>query len=72
MKKLLFLGLFPFLTFGQNNPNPGYWQQHVGYKMEVSLDAKTYLYKGNQILKYTNNSPDTLNFVYFNSCFVIV
>lgn len=50
----------------QNNPNPGYWQQHVDYKMEVNMDVKTYQYKGKQTLVYTNNSPDTLKRVYFH------
>ena len=67
MKNLL---LISFLTTigvnAQNNPNPGYWQQHVDYKMEVSMDVKTYQYKGKQTLVYTNNSPDTLKRVYYH------
>ncbi|MQP51592.1 MULTISPECIES: M1 family metallopeptidase [unclassified Flavobacterium] len=66
MKKLLFLGLFPFLTFGQNNPNPGYWQQHVEYKMEVKMDVKKFQYTGKQEIIYTNNSNDTLHKVYYH------
>ncbi|SHI41753.1 M1 family metallopeptidase [Flavobacterium terrae] len=65
MRKL-FLLLFPSLLMAQNNPNPGYWQQHVDYKMEVNMDVKTYQYKGKQTLVYTNNSPDTLKRVYFH------
>lgn len=65
MKKYLLL-LVPFSFWGQNNPNPGYWQQHVDYKMEVNMDVKTYQYKGKQTLVYTNNSPDTLKRVYFH------
>ncbi len=65
MRKL-FLLLFPSLIIAQNNPNPGYWQQHVDYKMEVNMDVKTYQYKGKQTLVYTNNSPDTLKRVYFH------
>lgn len=65
MKKI-FLLLFPSLIMAQNNPNPGYWQQHVDYKMEVNMDVKTYQYKGKQTLVYTNNSPDTLKRVYFH------
>jgi len=66
MKKLLFLGLFPFLTFGQNNPNPGYWQQHVEYKMDVKMDVKKFQYTGKQEIIYTNNSNDTLHKVYYH------
>ena len=60
------LVLLPVAIFAQNNPNPGYWQQKVDYKMEVSMDVKTYQYKGKQTLVYTNNSPDTLKRVYFH------
>ena len=67
MKKILLLTLFSFGTIlAQNNPNPGYWQQHVDYKMEVQMDVKTYQYKGKQSLVYTNNSPDTLYRVYYH------
>lgn len=65
MKKYFIL-LFPIGIFAQNNPNPGYWQQHVDYKMDVKMDVKTYQYKGKQTLIYTNNSPDTLKRVYFH------
>jgi hypothetical protein len=65
MKNYLLL-LLPLGIFAQNNPNPGYWQQHVDYKMDVSIDVKTYQYKGKQTLVYTNNSPDTLKRVYFH------
>jgi uncharacterized cupredoxin-like copper-binding protein len=34
--------------------------------MEVSLDVKTYLYKGKQELVYSNNSNDTLKKVYYH------
>ena len=50
----------------QKNPNPGYWQQHVDYKMDVEMDVKTYQYKGKQTLTYTNNSPDTLKKVFYH------
>jgi Peptidase family M1 domain len=65
MKKYLLL-LIPFGIFAQNNPNPGYWQQKVDYKMTVAMDVKTYQYKGKQTLVYTNNSPDTLRRVFYH------
>ena len=65
MKKYLLL-FASIVAFGQNNPNPGYWQQHVDYKIDVTMDVKTYFYKGKQTLVYTNNSPDTLKRVYFH------
>ncbi len=66
MKKLVFLPIFYFsisTVFGQSN---GYWQQKVDYKMTVSMDVKTYQYKGKQELIYTNNSPDTLYKVFYH------
>ena len=66
MKKILTLILVSFVSWAQQNPNPGYWQQHVAYKIEVKMDVKTYQYKGNQEVVYTNNSFDTLKKVYFH------
>ncbi len=47
----------------------GYWQQNVDYAMEVAMDVDTYRYEGSQLLKYTNNSPDTLYRVYYHMYF---
>jgi hypothetical protein len=67
MKKILFLlFLITNSIVAQNNPNPGYWQQQVDYKMEVTLDVKSYQYNGKQTLVYTNHSPDTLFRVYYH------
>lgn len=44
----------------------GYWQQHVEYKMDVKMDVKTNRLTGIQHLTYTNNSPDTLQRVFFH------
>ena len=67
MKKLLLLAVLSATgLYAQNNPNAGYWQQHVDYKMEVSMDVKTYRYTGKQELVYTNNSPDTLRRVFYH------
>ena len=46
-----------------------YWQQHVDYKMEIDMDVNTYQYQGKQNLVYTNNSPDTLNKVFYHLYF---
>jgi hypothetical protein len=66
MRKIIVLS---FLSFGLNSAmaqNAPYWQQHVDYKMEVSMDVKNYQYKGKQELVYTNNSPDTLRKVFYH------
>ncbi len=49
--------------------NQGYWQQAVDYTMKVNMDVDTYRYTGTQELVYTNNSPDTLNRVYYHMYF---
>ncbi len=46
-----------------------YWQQHVDYTMEVAMDVENYQYSGTQKLVYSNNSPDTLNRVYYHLYF---
>jgi len=51
----------------QNNTT--YWQQKVDYKMDVDMDVKNYQYTGIQELVYTNNSPDTLNRVFYHLFF---
>ncbi len=45
------------------------WQQKVNYYMEVEMDVTSHQFKGKQILVYTNNSPDTLNRVFYHLYF---
>ncbi len=45
---------------------PTRWQQQIGYKMNVQLDVVTNKLQGSQDIKYTNNSPDTLNRLFFH------
>jgi hypothetical protein len=66
MKKLILFLLFGITTSGLFAQSSSYWQQHVDYKMDVSMDVKTYQYKGKQELIYTNNSPDTLRCVFYH------
>ena len=46
-----------------------YWQQHVDYTMEVSLETESARYEGIQKLVYTNNSPETLHKVFYHLYF---
>ena len=64
MNKLLFLLLFVQFSFSQN-----YWQQHVDYKMDINMDVSDFTFNGEQELVYTNNSPDTINKVYYHLFF---
>lgn len=65
---LFLLFLFPIVAFSQTGelPYPGYWQQDVDYKITASLDDKTDIIDGEEVLTYKNNSPDRLDFVYFH------
>ncbi len=54
------------LAFAQRK---GYWQQKVDYKIDVDMKEKSYQYDGKMQLKYTNNSGQSLNKVYFHLYF---
>ena len=43
-----------------------YWQQHVDTKLDVSLDDKHHFLHGYEEFDYTNNSPDTLRYIYIH------
>lgn len=68
-KSILSLGLFLFTLFTIAQKDPGYWQQHISYKMNVDVDVTTYRYSGTSEVTYTNNSPDTLDRVFFHLYF---
>src|SRR5438270_1707701 len=42
------------------------WQQRVKYNMNIEMDVQTNQYTGRQKLVYTNNSPDTLDRVFYH------
>ena len=64
MFRLFFVFISMNLTFSQN-----YWQQHVEYQMDIDLDVQDFTFTGTQKLVYTNNSPDTINKVYYHLFF---
>lgn len=69
MKKLfLSLVLVAGLSLTAQN-NASYWQQQVDYTMEIDMDVDNFQYVGTQELVYTNNSPDTLNKVFYHLYF---
>ncbi len=45
---------------------PDYFQQDVSYDIQVKLDDENHTLSANERLEYTNNSPDTLNFIWFH------
>jgi hypothetical protein len=53
-------------TYRQGNgaPGPAYWQQKVSYTIEATLDDQAKMLKGQEKIKYENNSPNELPFVW--------
>jgi len=45
-------------------PGPGYWQQRADYSVAATLDTAAKTIRGTVSIHYTNNSPDTLRFVW--------
>jgi hypothetical protein len=45
-------------------PGPEYWQQRADYTIAVSLDTTQQRVAGSVTIRYTNNSPDSLRFVW--------
>jgi peptidase M1-like protein len=49
---------------GSGNPGPRYWQQRADYTIRASLDTAAQVVTGTETLRYTNNSPDTLRYLW--------
>ena len=45
-------------------PGPQYWQQRADYTIAATLDTAARTVSGTVTVRYTNNSPDTLHFVW--------
>jgi len=50
-------------------PSDGYWQQRADYTIDVRMNTETHRYTGRQKIVYYNNSPETLDRVYFHLYF---
>jgi hypothetical protein len=46
------------------HPGPDYWQQRADYDIVATLDTTRHTIRGHVSLAYTNNSPDTLRYVW--------
>jgi hypothetical protein len=49
---------------GSGAPGPKYWQNRADYRLEATLDTAKTTLTGRLRLTYTNNSPDTLPFIW--------
>jgi len=50
---------------GSGAPGPRYWQQRADYDLKATLDTAAKALRGEMTIRYTNNSPDTLHFLWF-------
>src|SRR5205085_12567029 len=59
--------LFLFVASGSiASAQSGYWQQDLSYRINASLDDKLNSIKGDEEIIYKNNSPSTLEFIWFH------
>jgi len=45
---------------GNGAPGPAYWQNEADYEMHAALDTKARTLQNDEVITYTNNSPDSL------------
>jgi len=69
MKKISLILSICLLFLFESNAQYGYWQQAVDYTMDIDFDVKKNRFDGVQLLKYTNNSPESLDKVYYHLYF---
>ncbi len=70
---LIFFHIFYFFAWANcqslnktSDAYANYFQQKTDYKIDVTLDDVNNTLDGFEIINYTNNSPDTLNFIWFH------
>jgi hypothetical protein len=49
---------------GSGAPGPAYWQNRADYDIRASLDTTSKTLSGSLRMKYTNDSPDTLRYIW--------
>lgn len=65
MKKLNVLSLFLVLVVTAH-AQPDRWQQRIKYVINVDMNVATNQFTGTEKIDYWNNSPDTLNRIFFH------
>ncbi|NNE26531.1 MAG: M1 family metallopeptidase [Saprospiraceae bacterium] len=62
--------LFAILLFSILLKSQDYrWQQAVEYDMNIDMNVENFKFTGEQTIKYTNNSPDTLQKIFYHLYF---
>jgi peptidase M1-like protein len=49
---------------GSGRPGPRYWQQRADYRIAATLDTARRQLRGRETIRYSNNSPDTLPYLW--------
>ncbi len=62
----VYILLITFFIICINSFSQKYFQQEVNFKINVKLNDKNHSLIADETIEYINNSPDTLNFIYFH------
>lgn len=58
--------LLALLLFTRSSAQDNYWQQHLRYDIKAELNDKEKSVSGSEKIIYKNNSPSTLDFIWFH------
>ena len=64
--KVLFFSVLAMLLLVTAQAQPDRWQQRIRYQMNVNMNVSDNRFTGTEKIDYWNNSPDTLNRVFFH------
>lgn len=63
--RILFFLVFLISSF-KGSAQSNRWQQRIEYQIDVTFDVSKHQFTGNQLITYFNNSPDTLDQLFFH------
>lgn len=69
LKAITICTLFCLMSVAGFGQGENYWQQEVEYEMDINVDVENHQFTGTQKLTYHNNSPDTLERVFYHLYF---
>jgi len=64
--KIILAAVLSFIITNTTYAQKKYWQQQVNFTINVSLNDKENSLQAFETIEYINNSPDTLNFIWFH------
>jgi len=66
MSKFFLAAFLIFSIVSTLHAQPDRWQQRIKYMIDVNINVTTNRFTGSEKIDYTNNSPDTLNRIFFH------